>query len=104
MNKERHIGMTYANDYNITKKINDPHFKDLNKISENTYEVFSSKRKIKMDVPIQVGCAVYDLAKLRMLEFYMISLISILTALTLYIVKWIQIARILPSVVKILKI
>ena len=23
-----------------------------------------------MDVPIQVGCAVYDLAKLRLLEFY----------------------------------
>ncbi len=23
-----------------------------------------------MNVPIQVGCAVYDLAKLRMLEFY----------------------------------
>ena len=23
-----------------------------------------------MDVPIQVGCAVYELAKLRMLEFY----------------------------------
>ena len=23
-----------------------------------------------MDVPIQVGCAVYDLAKLRMLQFY----------------------------------
>jgi hypothetical protein len=44
--------------------------KTLIKISENTFEVFSSKRKIKMDVPIQVGCAVYDLAKLRMLEFY----------------------------------
>ena len=25
---------------------------------------------IKMDAPIQVGCAVCDLAKLRMLEFY----------------------------------
>ena len=70
MNKEKHIGMTYANENNITKRINDPHFKDLNKISDNTFEVFSSKRKIKMDVPIQVGCAVYDLAKLRMLEFY----------------------------------
>jgi hypothetical protein len=70
MNKEKHVGMTYANENNITKKINDPHFKDLNKISDNTFEVFSSKRKIKMDVPIQVGCAVYDLAKLRMLEFY----------------------------------
>ena len=33
----------------------------LNKISEDTYEVFSTKRKIKMDVPIQVGCAVYVL-------------------------------------------
>ena len=55
MNKEKHIGMTYANDSNITKRINDPHFKDLNKISDNTFEVFSSKRKIKMDVPIQVG-------------------------------------------------
>ena len=70
MNKERHVSMNYADDNNITKRINDPHFKDLNKISENTYEVFSSKRKIKMDVPIQVGCAVYDLAKLRMLQFY----------------------------------
>ena len=58
--------MNYANDNNITKRINDPNFKDLNKISEDTYEVFSSKIKIKMDVPIQVGCAVYDLAKLRM--------------------------------------
>ncbi len=60
----------FADNNNITRKINDAHFKDLLQISENTFEVFSSKIKIKMDVPIQVGCAVYDLAKLRMLEFY----------------------------------
>ena len=66
-NKEKHVSMNYADDNNITKRINDPHFKDLSKISENTYEIFSSKIKIKMDVPIQVGCSVYDLAKLRML-------------------------------------
>ena len=47
-------------DPNVTKRINDPHFKDLNQISQNSFEVFSSERKIKMDVPIQVGCAVYD--------------------------------------------
>jgi len=70
MNKEKHVSMNYANDNNITKRINDPHFKDLDKISEETYEVFSSKIKIKMDVPIQVGCAVFDLAKLCMLQFY----------------------------------
>ncbi len=79
--------MTYANENNITKRINDPYFKDLNKIPENVFEVFSSKRKIKMDVPIQVNCAVYDLAKLRML--IMISWISILIALILFIAKWI---------------
>ena len=70
MNKEKHISMNYTDDSNVTKRINDPHFKGLSKISDDTYEIFSSKRKIKMDVPIQVGCAVYDLAKLRMLEFY----------------------------------
>ena len=144
MNKEKHVSMNYADDNNITKRINDPHFKDLNKISEDTYEVFSSKRKIsvidlmrgavdstaspikhfkdlnkksedtydvfsskikiKMVVPIQVGCAVYDLAKLRMLQFYYIVLINILTAQTLFTAKWTRIVLILPSLVKILKI
>ncbi len=37
---------------------------------QKIFLVFSSKEKIKMGAPIQVGCAVYDLAKLRMLEFY----------------------------------
>ena len=74
------------------------------KISEDTYEVFSSKRKIKMDVPIQVGCAVYDLAKLRMLQFYYIVLINILTAQILFTVKWTRTVLILHSVVKFLKI
>ncbi len=45
MNKETHISMTYANKENVTKKINDPHFKDLNEISDNSYEVFLSKCK-----------------------------------------------------------
>ena len=70
MNKEKHISMTYIDDANVTKKINDPHFKHFNRISDDSCEVFSSKRKIKMNVPLQVGAAVYDLAKLRMLEFY----------------------------------
>ena len=30
----------------------------------------AGKHKIIMDTPIQIGCAVYQLAKLRMLEFY----------------------------------
>jgi hypothetical protein len=50
MNKEKHVGMSFAdNNNNISKKINDPHFKDLSQISENMFQVFSSKIKIKMD-------------------------------------------------------
>ena len=33
-------------------------------------EVMAGKHKIIMDTPIQIGCAVYQLAKLRMLQFY----------------------------------
>ena len=78
--------------------------KTLIKFQIILFEVFSSKRKIKMDVPIQVGCAVYDLAKLRMLEFYFDFIDKYIDLLTLCIVRWIQIALILPSVVKNLKI
>jgi hypothetical protein len=57
MNKEKHFGMSFADNNNISKKMNDPHFKDLSQISENTFQVFSSKIKNKMYFPIQVGCA-----------------------------------------------
>ena len=30
----------------------------------------STKREIRMDLPLQIGVAVYHLAKLRMLDFY----------------------------------
>ncbi len=33
MNKEKHVGMTFADNNNISKKINDSHFKDLSQIS-----------------------------------------------------------------------
>jgi hypothetical protein len=35
-----HIFMTYANDQSITKKINDPHVKESNHISDESFEVF----------------------------------------------------------------
>jgi hypothetical protein len=44
--------------------INDPHFKDLEELDDNRFQVMAGKHKI------QIGCAVYQLAKLRMLQFY----------------------------------
>jgi deoxyxylulose-5-phosphate synthase len=62
-NKESFVSTTYANEINIGKKINSPHFKDLETLHNQTYEVTSSKRQIVMDLPLQIGVAVYNLAK-----------------------------------------
>jgi len=69
-NKEGFVNTSYANENDITKKINNPRFKDLEELHKNTYEVTTTYKTISMDLPLQIGVAVYHLAKLRMLEFY----------------------------------
>ena len=70
MDKEKHVSTSFCNLQKVSKKINDPHFKDLEELDNDRFEVTAGKHKIIMDTPIQIGCAVYQLAKLRMLEFY----------------------------------
>jgi hypothetical protein len=70
MDKEKHTTTTFCGLDKISKRINDPHFKDLEELNDNRFEVMAGKHKIIMDTPIQIGCAVYQLAKLRMLQFY----------------------------------
>ena len=50
--------------------INTWFFRQLEQIDEDTYEVLSAKKKITLNLPIQIGFFVYQYAKLRMLEFY----------------------------------
>ena len=69
-NKEGFVNTSYANEKDITKKINNPRFKDLEELNKNNYEVTTSYKQITMDLPLQIGVAVYHLAKLRMLEFF----------------------------------
>jgi hypothetical protein len=69
-NKENFVSTTYGNEDNISKKINSPHFKDLELLYGQKYEIVSTKREIRMDLPLQIGAAVYHLAKLKMLDFY----------------------------------
>ena len=76
-NKEGFVNTSYANENDITKKINNPRFKDLEELHKNNYEVTTSYKTITMDLPLQIGVAVYHLAKLRMLEFFMILLINL---------------------------
>ena len=55
-NTDNHNPTSYATEDNISKKINSPHFKDLELLYGDTYEVISTKRNICEDKPIQNWC------------------------------------------------
>ena len=66
----KHMDVEYCSDAEASVKVNTPLFRKLENITEETYEVQSCKKTIKLNLPIQVGFFVYQYAKLRMLEFY----------------------------------
>lgn len=74
-NKSHHKTVTYETDLSkVYRSINKNNFVDLHEIldynANNFYEITKCKSVIKQDMPVQVGCAILQLAKLRMLEFY----------------------------------
>ena len=69
-NKDTHRDLVFCSEEEVAKKVNEPQFRQLNVLSEDLYEVELAKKKIKYDLPIQIGFFVYQYAKLRMLQFY----------------------------------
>ena len=69
-NKENHLDIRYCDEASVGLAVNDPHFRKLDILGDNYYEISKTKKSIKMDLPIQIGFFVYQYAKLRMLEFY----------------------------------
>jgi hypothetical protein len=55
MDKEKYTTTTFCGLDKISKRINDPHFKDLEELNDNRFEVMEEKHKIIMDTPIQIG-------------------------------------------------
>ena len=73
MDKTKHKDIQYVQGENETcLKVNDPLFQKLECLDQEDqyYEVEMGKRKIKLDLPIQLGYFILQYAKLRMLEFY----------------------------------
>ncbi len=73
MDKTKHRDVKYVQGENETSmKVNDPRFRKLDCLDEEEqfYEVEMAKKKIKLDLPIQLGYFILQYAKLRMLEFY----------------------------------
>ena len=68
MNKEKHLDISICDSVKASKLVNSPHFRRLIDLSDNTYEVSSTKKSICIDQPMQIGIFVYQYAKLRMLE------------------------------------
>ena len=70
-NLEKHMTTKFTRDEKLIDKIfRSPFFEDLEEINEGVFEVRQRKRKVTITRPYQCGIAVYQLAKLRMLEFY----------------------------------
>ena len=69
-NQLKHRNVEYCRDAQASRKVNTHLFGKLENITEDTFEVQSCKKSIKLNLPIQVGFFVYQYAKLRMLQFY----------------------------------
>ena len=70
-NLEKHMNTKFTKDEKLIDEIfRSPFFEDLEEINEGVFEVRLRKRKVTITRPYQCGIAVYQLAKLRMLEFY----------------------------------
>ena len=69
MNKNKHKNVKYCTEMQFNRKKYDFFYYDVN-IYGDVYEVFSNKKKIRQNIPIQVAASIYDDSKRRMLEFY----------------------------------
>ena len=70
MDRSRHTVIMYVNDEKTHSAINNKHFKRLNFITDQLYEVELVKSEIEHRETIVVGFFILQYAQLRMLEFY----------------------------------
>jgi hypothetical protein len=54
----------------VSRHLMDSSFRRCNQLDENNFELEMSKKTIHLDLPMHIGCFVYQYAKLRMLQFY----------------------------------
>ena len=67
---ERQTNVVYTKDEKVVDRaLRSAYFEDLDELGQ-AYELESRKPRVTIRRPFQVGIAVYQLAKLRMLEFY----------------------------------
>ena len=69
-NKERHTDVLYCQEEQVRRRVVNSSFRRCNQLEEKTFELEMSKKTIRLDLSMQIGCFVYQYAKLLMLQFY----------------------------------
>ena len=69
-NVDRHRNVQYCNEVGTSLLINNKRFRQLDVVTDDVYEITSSKARLTYDLPHHIGFFVYQYAKLRMLQFY----------------------------------
>ena len=69
-NVDRHRDVKYCTEGGTSLLVGNKRFRQLDVVTDDAYEVTSSKPCLTYDLPHHIGFFVYQYAKLRMLEFY----------------------------------
>ena len=69
-NVDRHRDVKYCTEGGTSTLISNKRFRQLDVVTDDAYEVTSSKARVTYDLPHHIGFFVYQYTKLRMLEFY----------------------------------
>jgi len=69
MDKNKHKDIKYGDEIKFNKCKNKFTFYNSDKY-DNVYEIVLNKKSIKQNMPLQVGCSVFDDSKLKMYQFY----------------------------------
>ena len=69
-NVDRHRNVKYCTEVGTSACINNKRFRQLDVVTDDAYEITSSKARVIYDLPHHIGFFVYQYAKLRMLQFY----------------------------------
>ena len=69
-NVDRHHDVKYCTEVGTSRPISNKRFRQLDVVTDDAYEVTSSKACVTYDLPHHIGFFVYQYAKLRILEFY----------------------------------
>ena len=69
-NVDRHRNIKYCTEVGASACVNNKRFRQLDVVTDDAYEITSSKARVTYDLPHHIGFFVYQYAKLRMLQFY----------------------------------